>query len=143
MNRVFSRITIQSIQISPNEEVLRDVKTNSRGKRMVGKANVVFRYPVMDKSVLDVGAWNGYFSFEAERRGASRVLATDHFYWSGDGWGTKAGFLAHDILGSHTESKDIDIGDIWPATVGKWDVVLCMGSITFGICLAYSARPTA
>ena len=28
-------------------------------------------------SVLDIGAWDGAFSFEAERRGADRVLATD------------------------------------------------------------------
>ena len=42
--------------------------------------------------MLDIGAWDGFFSFEAERRGASRVLATDHFCWSGEGWGTKAGF---------------------------------------------------
>ena len=31
------------------------------------------------KSVLDVGAWDGFFSFEAERRGAERVLATESF----------------------------------------------------------------
>ena len=43
-------------------------------------------------SVLDVGAWDGFFSFEAERRGAARVLATDDFCWSGPGWGSKAGF---------------------------------------------------
>src|ERR1051326_1573020 len=43
-------------------------------------------------SVLDIGAWDGFFSFEAERRGAKRVLATDHFCWSGPGWGTKDGF---------------------------------------------------
>jgi len=29
------------------------------------------------KSVLDVGAWDGYWSFYAEKRGAERVLATD------------------------------------------------------------------
>jgi tRNA (mo5U34)-methyltransferase len=29
------------------------------------------------KSVLDVGAWNGAFSIEAKRRGASRVVALD------------------------------------------------------------------
>ena len=29
------------------------------------------------KTVLDIGAWDGFFSFEAERRGAVRVLATD------------------------------------------------------------------
>ena len=27
------------------------------------------------KTVLDVGAWDGFFSFEAERRGAARVVA--------------------------------------------------------------------
>ena len=29
------------------------------------------------KSVLDIGAWDGAWSFEAKRRGAARVLATD------------------------------------------------------------------
>ena len=32
-------------------------------------------------TVLDIGAWDGFFSFEAERRGARRVLATDSFCW--------------------------------------------------------------
>jgi hypothetical protein len=30
------------------------------------------------KSVLDIGAWDGYYSFLAERGGASRVVALDH-----------------------------------------------------------------
>jgi tRNA (mo5U34)-methyltransferase len=37
-----------------------------------------------DKSVLDIGAWDGFFSFEAERRGARRVVALDHYVWSLD-----------------------------------------------------------
>ena len=28
-------------------------------------------------TVLDIGAWHGFFSFECERRGADRVLAVD------------------------------------------------------------------
>jgi tRNA (mo5U34)-methyltransferase len=36
------------------------------------------------KSVLDVGAWDGYFSFALERRGASRVVALDHYAWAVD-----------------------------------------------------------
>jgi tRNA (mo5U34)-methyltransferase len=36
------------------------------------------------KSVLDIGAWDGFFAFEAERRGAKRVLALDHYIWSLD-----------------------------------------------------------
>ena len=34
---------------------------------------------VRARSVIDIGAWNGAYSFEAKRRGAARVLATDHF----------------------------------------------------------------
>ncbi|MBN1489214.1 MAG: DUF1698 domain-containing protein [Phycisphaerae bacterium] len=80
------------------------------------------------KSVLDVGAWDGAYSFEAERRGAARVLATDHFSWSGPGWGTKAGFeFARERLGSQVEDRDIDIPDLCVETVGTFDVVLFLG----------------
>src|SRR6266516_4593012 len=37
-----------------------------------------------DKTVLDIGAWDGFYSFEAERRGARRVVALDHYVWSMD-----------------------------------------------------------
>jgi tRNA (mo5U34)-methyltransferase len=80
------------------------------------------------KTVLDVGAWDGFFSFEAERRGAARVLATDSYSWSGDGWATKAGFeLARRALGSRVEDRQIDILDLSPAEMGSFDVVLCLG----------------
>ena len=36
------------------------------------------------KSVLDVGAYDGFYSFEAEKRGARRVVALDHYVWSLD-----------------------------------------------------------
>lgn len=36
------------------------------------------------RSVLDIGAWDGYYSFAAERLGARRVLALDHYVWSLD-----------------------------------------------------------
>jgi tRNA (mo5U34)-methyltransferase len=43
------------------------------------------RYPdLRGKDVLDVGAWDGYFSFDAERRGAARVVALDHYVWALD-----------------------------------------------------------
>jgi tRNA (mo5U34)-methyltransferase len=79
-------------------------------------------------SVLDIGAWDGFFSFEAERRGARRVLATDHFCWGGGGWGTKAGFdLARRMLGSKVEDNRIDVLDLSPQTVGVFDLVFFFG----------------
>jgi tRNA (mo5U34)-methyltransferase len=80
------------------------------------------------KTVLDVGAWDGFFSFEAERRGAARVLATDSYCWSGGGWGTKDGFdLAKRALGSNVEEREIDVLDLSPDTVGVFDIVLFLG----------------
>ncbi|MCK6481980.1 MAG: tRNA 5-methoxyuridine(34)/uridine 5-oxyacetic acid(34) synthase CmoB [Planctomycetes bacterium] len=79
-------------------------------------------------SVLDVGAWDGFFSFEAERRGASRVLATDSFVWSGRTWGSKAGFdLARAALGSRVEERLIAPGDLSADAVGRFDLVLFLG----------------
>jgi tRNA (mo5U34)-methyltransferase len=36
------------------------------------------------KSVLDIGAYDGYYSFMSERLGAARVVALDHFVWAMD-----------------------------------------------------------
>ena len=49
------------------------------------------------KTVLDVGAWDGYHSFECARRGAL-VLATDSYSWGGGGWGTQDGMRALALL---------------------------------------------
>lgn len=36
------------------------------------------------KSVLDINAFDGFYSFEAARRGAARVVALDHYMWAMD-----------------------------------------------------------
>jgi tRNA (mo5U34)-methyltransferase len=80
------------------------------------------------QSVLDIGAWDGFFSFEAERRGATRVVAADYYSWHGTGWGTKAGFtLARDVLKSRVEDIDVDVMDLSPDRVGTFDVVFFLG----------------
>ena len=79
-------------------------------------------------TVLDIGAWDGYYSFEAERRSAKSVLAIDHFCWNGEGWGTKAGFdLARKAFNSRVEDMEIDMLDISPEITGQFDLVLFMG----------------
>jgi tRNA (mo5U34)-methyltransferase len=81
------------------------------------------------KTVLDVGAWDGFFSFEAERRGARRVLAADSYSWNGShDWGDKRGFnLARQVLGSKVEDMDIDVLELSPERIGTFDVVLFLG----------------
>jgi tRNA (mo5U34)-methyltransferase len=36
------------------------------------------------QTVLDIGGWDGYFAFAAERAGAARVTVLDHYVWSLD-----------------------------------------------------------
>ena len=92
------------------------------------EADLFFGESLEGKSVLDIGAWDGFFSFEAERRGASRVLAADHFCWSGPGWGPRAGFdRIHATINSSVESLDIDVLDLSPSTLGQFDIVLFLG----------------
>lgn len=76
------------------------------------------------KTVLDVGAWDGFFSFEAERRGAKRVVACDRW----DRPSGRAGFdLAREILGSKVEPLQLDLLELSPEREGRFDLVLFLG----------------
>ncbi|MBV9284880.1 MAG: DUF1698 domain-containing protein, partial [Acidimicrobiia bacterium] len=81
------------------------------------------------KTVLDIGAWDGFFSFEAERRGASRVVAMDYHCWlRSEGHPSKAGFeLARRVLGSSVEDVTLDVMELGPDHLGMFDVVLFLG----------------
>jgi tRNA (mo5U34)-methyltransferase len=82
-------------------------------------------------SVLDVGSFDGFFAFEAERRGARRVVAADQFCWSRpeDPMTDGSGFdIARWALGSSVEKVVLPVEDICPETVGgTFDYVLFLG----------------
>ena len=69
-------------------------------------------------TVLDIGAWHGFFSFECERRGADRVLAVDTFSW--DRFGMDEFLSARDRPGSSVEHRPADVHDLDP------DELLCV-----------------
>jgi SAM-dependent methyltransferase len=95
--------------------------------------------------VLDVGAANGFLTFEMERRGAEvvavdlssgtdwdmvpfagqeeRVAEIRAFYGSAVPRRTKAFWLAHGLLGSHSK---LHLGNIYqlPAQLGQFDVAM-------------------
>jgi tRNA (mo5U34)-methyltransferase len=77
------------------------------------------------KSVLEVGAWDGYWSFYAERRGARSVLATDD---ASQNWASGDGLrLAKRLLRSRVEIRqDLSIYDVG-ALAQRFDIILCLG----------------
>jgi tRNA (mo5U34)-methyltransferase len=78
-----------------------------------------------DKTVLDVGCWDGYWSFYAERRGAKEVLAIDD---STQNWAEGKGiFLAKELLGSKVEI-DLSVSAYQLAALNrKFDIILFLG----------------
>jgi tRNA (mo5U34)-methyltransferase len=79
-------------------------------------------------SVLDIGAWNGAFSFEAKRRGADRVLAVDMYTWVHWGWRGLEKFLyVRKDRGANVDYKLLDVADVSQETVGMFNVVLFLG----------------
>jgi tRNA (mo5U34)-methyltransferase len=75
-----------------------------------------------DKTVLDVGCWDGYFSFMAEQRGAKQVMALDDPKFR---WGGMAGF---EFLKDHFNSSvEFRKGTVFDLPAITFDVVLCYG----------------
>jgi SAM-dependent methyltransferase len=81
---------------------------------------------LVGKAVLEVGPFDGYFSFAAERFGAARVVAVDA-RGRGQLSGTDAFQRTRDALASKVERLEVDPLDICPRTVGEFDVVLLPG----------------
>jgi tRNA (mo5U34)-methyltransferase len=80
------------------------------------------------KTVLDVSALDGYFSFAAERFGASRVAAVDLHAWRQSGARERFEHT-RDTLGSRVEDLDVQADDVSRDTVGQFDVVLFLGAL--------------
>jgi tRNA (mo5U34)-methyltransferase len=79
------------------------------------------------QTFLDICAWDGFYAFEAEQRGAARVLATDSLCWNGTGENKRGFLLVREILGSKVEDMHIDPLELCPERVGKFDIVLFSG----------------
>lgn len=103
---------------------------NSKLEVLQAQADIYFRNDlVKNKSFLDIGCWDGFNSFEASKRGASSVLATDYFAWSNQCWGKKESFdLARSRLSPPgLDVRVIDLPDLTIENIGTWDIVLFAG----------------
>jgi tRNA (mo5U34)-methyltransferase len=83
----------------------------------------IARFPIpadlTGKRVLDIGAWDGWFTFEMERRGAE-VVAIDR-------WDNPRFREMHAALGSRADYRQMNVYDLSPAKLGRFDIVLFLG----------------
>jgi tRNA (mo5U34)-methyltransferase len=79
------------------------------------------------KTVLDIGAWDGYFSFACEKRNAKQVLAVDVPRERGGNWGGTAGFnFAKKVLASSAQFQEASVEDDL-THLGRFDITLQFG----------------
>ncbi len=107
------------------------VPSSKRTHDFVGQVNFT------GKTVLDIGCWDGYWSFHAERNGAQSVLATDmnsqrlakfgETFRPAEVSDNEGFVLAHEIYESRVEYRgNVSVYDV--ARLGKrFDIVLFLG----------------
>jgi tRNA (mo5U34)-methyltransferase len=76
------------------------------------------------KRVLDIGARDGFFTFEAERRGAREVVALDNEAPDHTGFA-----IAAELLGSKATYVTENVYSLNPGDFGSFDVVFFLGVI--------------
>jgi tRNA (mo5U34)-methyltransferase len=72
--------------------------------------------------VLDIGARDGFFSFECERRGAAEVVAIDYLTPEETGFP-----IARQLVGSEVEMRQANVYDLTREEFGSFDLVLFLG----------------
>ncbi len=97
-----------------------------------------YRVPesLQGQRVLDVGAWDGFWSFEALKRGASQAVAIDDFsdflgsLSSSDRKAWDTFDLCQDALGYSQERcqrQELSVYDATEERLGRFDTVFCFG----------------
>jgi tRNA (mo5U34)-methyltransferase len=72
--------------------------------------------------VLDIGARDGFFSFECERRGAAEVVAIDYLPPQETGFP-----IARQLVGAEVELRQANVYDLDPDEIGTFDLTLFLG----------------
>src|SRR5580658_114722 len=115
-DRVHSRFRYHSIEL-PDGSVLPGLQSPEHLRWRLD----LFGLPqdLRCKRVLDIGAWDGWFSFECERRGADVVavdcIPLDTFN------------EAKDLIGSKVEYLTLDVNELSARRLGTFDIVLFLG----------------
>jgi tRNA (mo5U34)-methyltransferase len=101
----------------PNGEVLPGLLSVERLRNRLTQFDIPA--DLRGKRVLDIGAWDGFYTFEMERRGA-HVVALDLFR-------NEKFLLARDLVKSEAEYVVGDICRLSSKDLGRFDIVLFFG----------------
>jgi len=71
------------------------------------------------KQALDIGCWDGFYTFEAERHGAQVT--------SVDCWRPEKFFVAKEALGSAAEFHELSVYEVTKERLGAFDIVFFLG----------------
>jgi tRNA (mo5U34)-methyltransferase len=114
--QVQSRFRYHSVDL-PDGSVLPGLQTVEHLRWRLG----LFGLPqdLSGKRVLDIGAWDGWFSFECERRGAE-VVAVDCV-------ALETFLEAKKLIGSQVEYLTLDVNELSARRLGRFDIVLFFG----------------
>lgn len=114
----FHQIDLGNGIITPGRTSLTDLKIVS---------DIFFPADLSGKAVLDIGCYDGFFSLEAKKRGAKRVLATDYFMWHHDPRCRESFEIARACVAPDLEDRIIAVEDLNESIVGTFDIVLFSG----------------
>jgi len=97
---------------------------DERARKRFARRLRLLRIPddLRGKSVLDIGTWDGFFTWEFEKRGA-KVLALD--MW--DEPALEQFLWVRRLKGSQVPYKRMDVFDLSPEGEGVFDLVFCAG----------------
>jgi tRNA (mo5U34)-methyltransferase len=113
---------IRAVEWYHSIEVAPGIVTSGRYDPTPVLPQIGFPEDLTGKTVLDIGTYDGFFAFEAEKRGAQRVLAMDRHPATQFGFST-----AHELLRSRVEYTVGSVYDLSPETHGTFDVVIFVG----------------
>ncbi len=115
-DRVHARFRYHSIEL-PDGSVLPGLQPVEHLKWRLDRFGLA--EDLRGKRVLDIGAWDGWFSFECERRGAD-VVAVDCVELD-------TFVEARRLIGSKVEYLTLDVNELSARRLGQFDVVLFFG----------------
>ena len=116
----FHRIDLGNALYTKTESVMGEPVDHPRGPWQT--IQKLLPSDLSGKTLLDVGCNAGFYAFEAKRRGARRVLGVD-----GQRQHVRQGLFVRKVLGLDVEFRRVNVYELSPRTVGRFDITLALG----------------